>query len=600
MAIKFRCSECKHGIKAPDKAAGRGVKCPQCGTKVRVPSGTRKKKVQKQEEPSSGDSAEFLANLDMDRLGHSDVELCQKCAAEIPEEETACPDCGFDPEELTVVGRKRKKMAAKGIDPATYYEKVWKSPFSFALFHKGLIFKTGMIFTFFFLLAALCSYFLIWVATVPPFAFWLLVTVVSLLIPLGWLLTVHTEIIRLTLRRKDKIKKIRFDFAMCGMNGIKVLAWIVVFGMPFWILFGGLGILLDYSGIPNGFAIGTAMALIPILCLTPQAMSHLAMPVEQPGWFAHKLIPTLGISFFPGLMWALLFIVINLPVIGGITAVYFVGGEKFVTFMKVRLEEGEIHTAKVVLDFGESVLSDEVKAAMTEQYEEASQREPPTKDWSSLILPICIGIISCFVLGFTNLVAARANGLFTFHLKKALLLISSMKERVYVKKESEEKVRTRNTTIPAPVRKRFNAFFLDMLIVNFVVLALMGIVLYLLTSLQVDMELPVVKISLISATTLLYIIAGGIYFASAESGIEQATPGKKAMGLYVCDDQYTYLTTMQGWARFLAMFFLSNGILFFIGSLMAMFRSDKKTLHDIVTGTQVRMDKQKKKKRSKD
>jgi len=597
MAIKFRCSECGHGIKAPDKAAGKGIKCPQCGTRVRVPSGSPKKRVPKKRASSDEDSSEFLANLDMDRIADADVQLCQKCAAEIPEDETACPDCGFDPAELTTAGRRRKKMAAKGIDPSTFYERVWKEPFSYTFAHIGIVFKTGSILSFFFLMAALCGYFLIWVATTPPTAFWILVTTVSFMIPFGWLLTVHREVIQLTLERKDKIKKIRFDFALCGMNGIKFFAWVIVFGLPFWIIFGGLGVLLDYSGIPIGLPIGAGMALLGILVLVPQAMSHLAMPVEQSGWFVHKLFPSLRISFMPGLMWALLFVVVNLPVIGAAATVYFVGGQKFETFVAARKEEGKIHTAKVMLKVAEGSASEITKEELTEKYTDDAALKPPEKDWSSIVLPLSLGVVSCFLLGFSSLVVARANGLFTFYLKKGLSLIGSVKEKKYVKQEAEEKVRTRRTTLPASSYKRVVAIIIDGVIINVIVSPIIGITLYVMYSLDVDFTSSVVLISLQVVFGLLEIIVPGIYFATGESGMEQATLGKKTMGLYVCDDEYRPISTLQGWGRYLAFNLLALPT-FYISVLMSLFREDGKTLHDIMTGTQVRMDKVKKAKKS--
>ena len=597
MAIKFRCSECGHGIKVPDKAAGKGIKCPQCGAKVRVPSGTPRKRAPKKKQSSDSDSSEFLANLDIDRIAEADVQLCQKCAAEIPEGETACPECGFDPADLTAAGRRRKKMAAKGIDPASYYEKLWKEPFSFALSHIGLIFKTGFILTFFFLMAAMCGYFLIWVATGPPFSFWVLVTTVSVMIPFGWLLTVHREVIQATLDRKERIKKINFDFALCGMNGIKFFAWLVVFGLPFWILFGGLGVLLDYLGISAGFPIGAGLALLSILVLAPQAMSHLAMPVEQPGWFVHKIFPSLRISFLPGVMWAILFVIVNLPLFGAIATVYFVGGQKIENFVAVRKEEGKIHTAKVMLDKAEGASSEERKNELIEKYSDDATLEAPEKDWNALTLPLSLGVISCFYLGFTSLVVGRANGLFTFHLKKALNLIASVKEKKYVRQEKEEKIRTRRTTLPATSYKRVIAIITDGVILNFIVTPIIAIALYVMSSLDVDFESPTVMMSIQIGSSILELIVAGIYFATGEAGVDQATFGKKTMGLYVCDDEYRPISTLQGWGRYLGYTFLTP-LTLFISVLMALFREDGKTLHDLITGTQVRMDKVKKKKKS--
>lgn len=37
MAIEFSCSKCGKQLRAPDDAAGRKCRCPDCGTVARVP-----------------------------------------------------------------------------------------------------------------------------------------------------------------------------------------------------------------------------------------------------------------------------------------------------------------------------------------------------------------------------------------------------------------------------------------------------------------------------------------------------------------------------------------------------------------------------------
>ncbi|MBL4883545.1 MAG: RDD family protein [Planctomycetaceae bacterium] len=196
-------------------------------------------------------------------------------------------------------------------------------------------------------------------------------------------------------------------------------------------------------------------------------------------------------------------------------------------------------------------------------------------------------------MAFSSLVVARANGLFTLHLKKALNLVGSLKEKKYVKNESEEKIRTRRTTIPAPAGKRFIAYTLDMFFVNILATMLEGIVYFVLTSLEVELPDQAQTIGICIHFGLMIII-GGILIAGPESGIDQASIGKVNIKLYVCDEDYRHISTMQSWGRYLAMIFLSTIFTLCIGNLMALFRPDKKTLHDLLSGTQVRMDKPRK------
>ena len=606
MSIKFRCSECQHGIKVPDAAAGKGVKCPACGKKMRVPGGkatagakTRSSRSRRQKSDDGQASDAFLNNLDLDRLVDDEVQLCQKCATEIPPEQTQCPNCGFDPSHLTAEGQRRQKMAAKGIDPASFYESVWKESFAYAGRNFGQVMKTAFILSFCLMLSGLCGYFLIWVATGPPFAFWTLFTTVAVMMPIGWLFVQHTEIIALTLKKKDEIKKIRFDFAQCGMNGIKTLAWILIFGLPFWILFGGLGVLLNTMEVPYGMPIGMGMAAFFVLLFTPQAMSHMTMPVETPAWFFPKIWPTLGVSAAPGAMWVLVFFVANIPAIATIAGTVALGGNRFEEFVKVRLKEGDIHTAKVMVDLAEGATSEDGKAALIDKYSDTAQEEPPEKQWSWLAIPIGGSLLTCLFLGFSSVVIARANGLFTSNLKKGLDLISQRKEIVWESKTGEEKVRTRKTTVPAPIFKRFGASILDGLLVETIAFLLYFVFFQVLIIIfetagvhLSEWHLLWINAGLGSGMTLLVGIA---YFTMTESGEDQASPMKKAGNMYVCTDEFRPISTGQALARVLILIFVSSTLTLHLGSIMALFRKDKKTLHDLLTGTQVRMDKPQKK-----
>lgn len=588
MSIKFRCPKCGHGLKVPDTAAGRGVRCGQCQAKVKVPSPQARKK--KTKEPvatsSHGDStSELFANIDLKKLEDTKVQLCPKCAAELPEGETACEVCGYDPEELIPSRQARRKRAAKGMDPSAYYSSVWGDSLSFMLSHKLLAFKTGLILFFSLIVAATCGFFLIWVATSPPFYFWLLLTSIAVLVPIGWLFSLHVKLIEHTYFKKEKLGKVHFDFAACGMNGIKFLAWLFVYGFPFWIIFGGLGVLMQFYGVTYGQVIGFSFALVGILMVTPQSLSHMPMVIEQPGWLFNKVAPSFSLTFQASLLWFFLAVVVNLPVIIGFGTAAAVGGEGLQKFVSIRLEQSEIRKAKLK--------TDELGTQAPEAFKKLASQEPPQLNWSAIILPSFIGIFSCFLVGFSSLFVGRANGLFTLHLRKALNLITMAPEKKYVRKEIEEKVRTRKTTKPAPPMLRLGAFFIDFIVISIINGSFLGIIYFTIFTVGVDLTSVLVLTIVSGILNLIGLFMSAGYFISQESGMEQGTPGKQALSLFVCDENVQPIGFAQALGRYAAWVLVSSLLTFHIGNLLALVRKDGRALHDLITGTQVRMDKPK-------
>jgi uncharacterized RDD family membrane protein YckC len=76
-----------------------------------------------------------------------------------------------------------------------------------------------------------------------------------------------------------------------------------------------------------------------------------------------------------------------------------------------------------------------------------------------------------------------------------------------------------------------------------------------------------------------------LYFALFESGAMQATPGKRALGLKVVDDDGARI----GFGRASGRFFgkIVSGAVFYIGFLMVGFSERKQALHDMMANTLV-------------
>jgi len=75
--IKFYCSKCGKGIKAPDKYAGKTVKCPSCQSPNLLP-------VEKEVLP-------YQLEIETDNY---DGVFCQQCGNKIKKEAFVCPKCG--------------------------------------------------------------------------------------------------------------------------------------------------------------------------------------------------------------------------------------------------------------------------------------------------------------------------------------------------------------------------------------------------------------------------------------------------------------------------------------------------------------------------
>ncbi len=78
MPITVVCQSCKKSLKAPDSAAGKKAKCPQCGTVVVVPS------------PALAPWEVDLPPRSVDDM----TQVCPYCGETIPEIATECEHCG--------------------------------------------------------------------------------------------------------------------------------------------------------------------------------------------------------------------------------------------------------------------------------------------------------------------------------------------------------------------------------------------------------------------------------------------------------------------------------------------------------------------------
>ncbi|MFV0443294.1 MAG: hypothetical protein ACK5Q5_06965, partial [Planctomycetaceae bacterium] len=167
MPVKVRCSGCQKVLNAPDKARGKVVSCPECGTRIKVPAGTgdapiRSSKAPRpaKKEPSTSDSSEFLNAFKVDQLESEDAEakVCPYCAADMGLEETICRKCGMNTATGQMDSKEAKKRARKGADPALFFSKAWSDSWEFLARYWRLGLKTSLIWTTFLTMMLTCIF----------------------------------------------------------------------------------------------------------------------------------------------------------------------------------------------------------------------------------------------------------------------------------------------------------------------------------------------------------------------------------------------------------------------------------------------------------
>ena len=103
MPIKISC-QCGKTLNAPDKAAGKAVKCPSCGQPIRVPSAGGAAAGTAPAAQAAAPAAATAASGRMDDLfneeGFSErVEaVCPVCRTEMAADAVLCTKCGYHKE----------------------------------------------------------------------------------------------------------------------------------------------------------------------------------------------------------------------------------------------------------------------------------------------------------------------------------------------------------------------------------------------------------------------------------------------------------------------------------------------------------------------
>ncbi len=207
MPVKVRCSECEKVLNAPDRARGKAIKCPACGSAVRVPIAKPAKKVAAP--PPS--SSMMIANLDLDRIEDTETRICPKCGVEVTAEDIECPECHVNLQTGLLSDQKKVELSRKGPNPKFYYKEFVRDGFDFWKREKRLSFRLATFWTLFCLIFVACGFMSMWCIKPLLRDFWMFLGTISLLIPPGLTWNLHTTIIDATMRKKKKLGKYTYD-----------------------------------------------------------------------------------------------------------------------------------------------------------------------------------------------------------------------------------------------------------------------------------------------------------------------------------------------------------------------------------------------------
>lgn len=304
MPIPVRCSNCDKGLGIPDKYAGKTVKCPACKAPLKVPAAksasgqsasdqsaakpsaaappkrstegkpsrpSRSPKRKPQAVAAPGTDSDFLADLDLDRLDRGgEPQICPRCATELDDESSVCPECGFDAMlgEFNAKAVARKK--SKGPLASEFYKESLPEARRFTWDSRLLVWKTAATWTVFGIGAGVSYRFLEYVQGLPTYIFWFCMTLLCVFAIAGWYWSLGAEVMKMSLARERAGDRLNVDYFATLALGIRAVLWPFIMGIPVWpVVFLALAI------IQPGWRESLAV------CIATYLLLYLLFPIAQ-------------------------------------------------------------------------------------------------------------------------------------------------------------------------------------------------------------------------------------------------------------------------------------------------------------------------------
>ena len=129
--------------------------------------------------------------------------------------------------------------------------------------------------------------------------------------------------------------------------------------------------------------------------------------------------------------------------------------------------------------------------------------------------------------------------------------------------------------------KRFAAIFIDSFLLSLIAFILMFFLGFFIGGMLSEPEM-IAKIS--NFGMLINVVIVWLYFAIQESSKQQATLGKRVLGIYVIRKDGSRLSFAQATIRYFSKYLSS---ILMIGFIMAAFTKNKQGLHDMIADTLV-------------
>ncbi len=608
MPIKVRCEGCQTVLNVSDQAAGRAVKCKQCGGRVQVP--TEGSVVAARPKPKAKavleDPDDLLSGLDLDRAEDTKRKICPGCANSVRDEDIECPKCGVTIATGTLGDKQRRRVERKGPPPEEFYGAVWGNGWVFLKKHWKFGIQTAVVWTVCLTMSMTSLFSLNYYVTnrikslnemvaagttnikndgkniiitvpkegganvvydgtyyttkgeviklplphlqaqfEPPSLFWMAMTLVFQLGFGGWAWTLATTIAGVTMAGEKKVKRFTLDFFGNLTMGFRFYVWPTILTLPLLVIPAAL--------IPLNPQVGAIIAgcimIIPLLVL-PAAVVHMAQTYSFRAWLITWMLrdfwKTIGASMYVFAM--NVFLVLVVPIVVSVAGALM---QSSISRWLFTQEASALEWLKAnVVDFGEGNLR-------------FLFYEMPLV-FSALFV---FFFIICSLMSFPAVFMMRVIGLYGLYFRADLALVSEFPDLE-----------------PAGFGPRYLAFLVDYIFI--VILGGIGRFIGVCFGLLFNFYGWSIADQLglgISAVAGLALI--GFYYASFESGGARATLGKWSIGMIVLRDDNKVQTRQQAFGR--AASALVTALTFYIGFIMCAFRSDKKALHDLMSKSKV-------------